>query len=355
MGHRHPRYNAKARASSHMYSTAKKPSSKKKAPSSGSEVIYESSDTPMPMLLDPQQVVEQEHPANRIDISCLLEDKDEKISNTKRKRLERYIEKKLKKEERVDLMKKLSVSSNEYDSVLMKSSKTLGTGKESLRERLRRAFNEERAGLPLSDPSLSLTREREVDEREMPKIQESLLQQGKATVKTEVQGQKKDAPIGSALKRDDASGSPAVGSALKKNNTSAPVAVGSALKKADLPAQIGSALKKPAPVVVGSALKRKTEDLAAESKDKKQKAVESSSDSDSDSSSIGSSEDESDAEDEVEHAESQVVESPCSEVSSVVPEPVLVVSAPMVPAEPIELVKKVHDSIQLSLNPPTPI
>ncbi|KAG5458955.1 MAG: hypothetical protein BJ554DRAFT_729, partial [Olpidium bornovanus] len=90
------------------------------------------------------------------------------MSRKKKKRLEAYILKKLKKEERIKLFEKLSKST--FHSELMKSTKTLGNAvgiwavvKETTRERLKRALYEERAGFAASDPSVRLVIEREVD------------------------------------------------------------------------------------------------------------------------------------------------------------------------------------------------
>ncbi|KAG9307805.1 hypothetical protein G9A89_023370 [Geosiphon pyriformis] len=77
-----------------------------------------------------------------------------KMSSKKRKRLEAYIQKKLKKEERVIMLEKLSNSS--FSSNLMKSSRALGQGQETLRERLRKALYEKRTGLKQSDPAVPL-------------------------------------------------------------------------------------------------------------------------------------------------------------------------------------------------------
>ncbi|CAB4420840.1 unnamed protein product [Rhizophagus irregularis] len=88
-----------------------------------------------------------------------------KMSSKKKKRLKKYIEKKIKKEERVMLIEKLSKSS--FSSELMKSSKNLGRRKETMKERLRKAYNEKRLRLPQSDLSVPLfVNEREEDEDE---------------------------------------------------------------------------------------------------------------------------------------------------------------------------------------------
>ncbi|KAJ1913724.1 putative ATP-dependent RNA helicase DHR1 [Mycoemilia scoparia] len=82
----------------------------------------------------------------------------------KQKRLDKYIEKKLKKERRVELFELLSKSA--YKSDLMKSSRTLGQNNETKREKLRRAALEEKHGIARSDPSVRLYVEKEVRDYE---------------------------------------------------------------------------------------------------------------------------------------------------------------------------------------------
>ncbi|CAG8793238.1 12254_t:CDS:2, partial [Cetraspora pellucida] len=77
-----------------------------------------------------------------------------KMSSKKKKRFEKYMQKKIKKEERVVLFEKLSKSS--FSSELMKSSRNLGRGKNTMKERLRRAFHERRRGMTQSDPDVPL-------------------------------------------------------------------------------------------------------------------------------------------------------------------------------------------------------
>ncbi|KAF0428702.1 P-loop containing nucleoside triphosphate hydrolase protein [Gigaspora margarita] len=81
-------------------------------------------------------------------------DSTKKMSSKKRKRFEKYVQKKIKKEERTVLLEKLSKSS--FSSELMKSSKSLGRGKDTRKERLRRAFYENRFGMAQSDPGAPL-------------------------------------------------------------------------------------------------------------------------------------------------------------------------------------------------------
>ncbi|KAF9312627.1 putative ATP-dependent RNA helicase DHR1 [Podila horticola] len=76
------------------------------------------------------------------------------MSSKKKKRLEKYIEKKLKKEARGDLFKKLEEQA--WSSDLLKSSRTLGQNKETMKQKLRRALNEQRQGLEQSDKNVPL-------------------------------------------------------------------------------------------------------------------------------------------------------------------------------------------------------
>ncbi|KAI9482296.1 putative ATP-dependent RNA helicase DHR1 [Coemansia sp. RSA 989] len=71
----------------------------------------------------------------------------------KQKRFEKFVEKQVKKEERVSLLEKLSTST--WKSSLMRSSKTLGRS-DTRREKLQRALTEEKLGLARSDPSVRL-------------------------------------------------------------------------------------------------------------------------------------------------------------------------------------------------------
>ncbi|KAF2878499.1 P-loop containing nucleoside triphosphate hydrolase protein [Massariosphaeria phaeospora] len=68
-----------------------------------------------------------------------------KMSSKKKKRLDKYIDTKLKKEENIDLLQKLAAQ--KIDTSLFQSSKRLGSGAETQRERLRRALAERRAGI----------------------------------------------------------------------------------------------------------------------------------------------------------------------------------------------------------------
>lgn len=77
----------------------------------------------------------------------------DKISSKKRKRLDKYIDTKLKKEENVDLLKKLS-QQPALDSSLLQSSRKLGRVHENKRERFERAIKERDAGIDSHDAIL---------------------------------------------------------------------------------------------------------------------------------------------------------------------------------------------------------
>lgn len=70
-----------------------------------------------------------------------------KVSGKKAKRLEKYIETKLKKDENRDLLAQLS--REKQDTSLYASSRKLGQGKETKRERLSRALKDKQAGIDI--------------------------------------------------------------------------------------------------------------------------------------------------------------------------------------------------------------
>ncbi|KAI9140458.1 P-loop containing nucleoside triphosphate hydrolase protein [Paraphysoderma sedebokerense] len=239
MGKRHPRYNAKARASSHL--------------------------NPRPIPAD----------AANDNSDASTDPAGPKMTAKKRKRLEAYIAKKLKKEERVDLFQKLSHSS--FESELLKSSARIGQKHDTAKDKLRRALHEERLGFQRSDPSVRLTSTVMVPSIPLEKPIEEI---------------KSDSdPMKTESKPLDLS-SPIAGSALKSFT---PQVVTFNHTKTEITDNI-----QPVPVY-GSALKRKAADdeslkgseLSAKKKSKKNKkkkstvstvqTVVNSSDSDSDS------------------------------------------------------------------------
>ncbi len=95
-----------------------------------------------------------------------------KVSSQKAKRLEKYIETKLKKDENRELLAKLAA--NKIDTSLFSSSKSLGQTKETKREALRRTIREQQAGFALDKSGANLLYQRRtVAEGEVPKVEAS--------------------------------------------------------------------------------------------------------------------------------------------------------------------------------------
>ncbi|KAM0324146.1 hypothetical protein ACHAQA_008338 [Verticillium albo-atrum] len=74
---------------------------------------------------------------------------DVKVSGKKAKRLDKYIENKLRKDENREILAKLSA--NKIDTHLFSSSKTIGQGKETKRQALSRAMRERKAGVDVDE------------------------------------------------------------------------------------------------------------------------------------------------------------------------------------------------------------
>ncbi|KAI9338106.1 P-loop containing nucleoside triphosphate hydrolase protein [Zopfochytrium polystomum] len=126
---------------------------------SGAEnVEYMATDTAIPILIEPSN-------KDQSLLDKLPEPPQGKVTAKKRKRLEKFIEKQLKKEQRVNLLKKLG--SDKFSSDLLRSSKTLGQVNLSAKEKLKQALKEYKSGIPFSDPDNRLFVEKEVDENEL--------------------------------------------------------------------------------------------------------------------------------------------------------------------------------------------
>lgn len=97
----------------------------------------------------------------------LVRESQGKISQKKKKRLDKYVDTKLKKEENLALLKKLA--STKVDTSLFQSSKKLGSGSNSKREALRRALAEHNAGIDVEKNERLLFEERPV--RNLEEIQ----------------------------------------------------------------------------------------------------------------------------------------------------------------------------------------
>ncbi|TPX56540.1 hypothetical protein PhCBS80983_g04488 [Powellomyces hirtus] len=271
MGKLRPRYNEKARAGSHLAKTAKphpaardgglkklkqKRSVAATTPSanetSNQEVTYSASASVIPDIIIPGE----KGPSN-VDLSFLPEEPTGKMTSKKKKRLEKFIEKQLKKEERVSLLKKLGET--QFSSGLLRSSKAFGQTKLTAREKLRQALLEERAGIARSDKSINLTVEKEVEEYEESDDDESdfeaegaLPATGEHTVAPSNAEKQPEKPIGIVgLAFGSALAGPAEVQVFDAHITKETVA-------SPAPPVFGSSLKP----TFGGALKRKAEDGA---------------------------------------------------------------------------------------------
>ncbi|KAM7208767.1 P-loop containing nucleoside triphosphate hydrolase protein [Naviculisporaceae sp. PSN 640] len=81
-----------------------------------------------------------------------------KVSGKKAKRLEKYIDTKLRKDETRKLLSKLAA--NKIDTSLFSSTRSLGQTKETKKEAISRALREQRAGLPTDNSTTELLYER---------------------------------------------------------------------------------------------------------------------------------------------------------------------------------------------------
>ncbi|KAG0213330.1 putative ATP-dependent RNA helicase DHR1 [Mortierella sp. GBA30] len=145
MGKNRPRYNERARASSNRQSKPH-PNARDGGRKATKPTVLQPAD-PNADILVPGQ-------ADKAAVEYNEEAEQPKMSSKKKKRLEKYIEKKLKKEARGDLFKKLEEQA--WSSDLLKSSRTLGQNKETAKQKLRRALSEQRHGLEQSDKNVRL-------------------------------------------------------------------------------------------------------------------------------------------------------------------------------------------------------
>ncbi|KAK4155490.1 P-loop containing nucleoside triphosphate hydrolase protein [Chaetomidium leptoderma] len=165
--------------------------------------------------ITPAQQAESEQ--KRVQLREELRPRGVKVSSQKAKRLEKYIDSKLKKDENRELLAKLAA--NKIDTSLFSSSKSIGQTKETKREALRRTLREQHAGLALDQSSANLLyQRRKVTEGEAPKHEElsdSDAEQGEDEDSTT--GQKGAASVKAQQPPVPAHlGSSAIGSGLKR-------------------------------------------------------------------------------------------------------------------------------------------
>ncbi|SPO00794.1 probable ECM16 - putative DEAH-box RNA helicase [Cephalotrichum gorgonifer] len=132
----------------------------------------------------------------------------QKVTSKKAKRLEKYIEKKLRKDEGHVLAEKLEKS--KIDTTLFSSTKALGQGKETKKQALRRALLEKKAGIQDDTRDAILFRKREVPSGAAPQSEsesekESEDEDNSARAPSQLHGSTKPSQpataIGSGLKR----------------------------------------------------------------------------------------------------------------------------------------------------------
>ncbi|GAB7340875.1 hypothetical protein MBLNU457_7232t1 [Dothideomycetes sp. NU457] len=128
----------------------------------------------------------------------------EKISSKKRKRLNHYIDTKLRKEENLELIKKLAA--HKTDTSLLRSAKNLGRGSDTQREQLQRALREHEKGINTTKNEQILFEQRpavEIEEDDV--VEDAALATATAEKETQSSGlfaASEPAPLfGSGLKR----------------------------------------------------------------------------------------------------------------------------------------------------------
>ncbi|CDR41600.1 CYFA0S07e03994g1_1 [Cyberlindnera fabianii] len=110
-------------------------------------------------ILQPMTAEEREAKKRKLE-EQLKPEKETKMSRQKKKRLEKYIDHQLKREEKKVLIEKLNQSS--FDTSLLKSSKLLGTGKQTRKEEFAEALSLEKQGRASDKTNEILYEKREV-------------------------------------------------------------------------------------------------------------------------------------------------------------------------------------------------
>ncbi|KAJ3412759.1 ATP-dependent RNA helicase dhx37 [Chytridiales sp. JEL 0842] len=232
---------------------------------------YSATDTANQLIILPG---EKGKPSRKEQIlSQLPEQPEGKLSSKKRKRLEKFIDKQLKKEERVKLLDKLSKTS--FQSDLLVSSKNMGRAKLTAKERLHKAFLEHKHGLDISDPNVKLFVEHEQKDWEED---EQMLDAESAGDSDEETTQEENKKKKKKKKEPEVVVATGFGASLKKKGEQPSAAVpapapafGGALKAKTGASAFGGALKSnkdppaaatPGPSAFGSGLKKKVSEEA---------------------------------------------------------------------------------------------
>jgi ATP-dependent RNA helicase DHX37/DHR1 len=156
-----------------------------------------------------------------------------KITGKKKKRLDKYVDTKLKKEENLALLKKLAL--HKVDTSLLQSSRKLGSGSDSKREALRRALAEHKAGINVEKNEQLLFEERPSrDLRDLEQLNGSLESDDEPTTLPQ-RTSKEASTLKSHLRQRESSSSPSA-----PDDT--PAATTTALRSSGL---FGGGLKRP--------------------------------------------------------------------------------------------------------------
>ncbi|KAK9363888.1 P-loop containing nucleoside triphosphate hydrolase protein [Lipomyces starkeyi] len=155
MGKYRIRHNAKARSGS--ITKQKKLRLSRQPRASRLPAVHEEQD-PNAQVLVP--MTEEEKATKKAELEKLLKPPESKWSRAKSKRLDKYIERQLKREEKKVLLQKLADS--KFDTSLLHSLKRLGTNNMSRREQLQEALSKEKLGILDEEASKLLYEERTI-------------------------------------------------------------------------------------------------------------------------------------------------------------------------------------------------
>ncbi|KAF1796039.1 P-loop containing nucleoside triphosphate hydrolase protein [Mucor lusitanicus] len=178
MGKSRPRFNEKARASSRKPNQRPHPKARdgglgqqafEPSSTASQKQSNEGSDSNELMIVPGESNKNEAKERTNAKLTESFKEPEKYMSKKKRKKMEKYIEQKLKKDARAGLIEKLSTAS--WSSDLLKSSKLIGRSGQTLREQLRQAMLEQKAGVAISDESVPLVVEKEIEELPpMPEI-----------------------------------------------------------------------------------------------------------------------------------------------------------------------------------------
>jgi len=238
MGRARPRYNEKARSSSRKATQKPHPRARNGGIAATAFEAKDSTQTSSHKSVEIEDTNSLIHVPKQKDDSQDAEAPVAKMSSKKKKRLEKYIEQKLKKDARVGLLEKLSTSS--WSSDLLLSSRKLGQQKETMREKLRRALNEEKAGIRSEDSDVSLLVETEVGDAADFVVPENV--QLPSSSKKKKKGKSAATEVDAKLEADD----------VETEQKSVPVEV----EPKPESTAVANSSKVQQPVVIGGALKQ---------------------------------------------------------------------------------------------------